>query len=554
MKYNKTKERNPEVKPAITHQGGQGFTQKTKKELIGLLYTGIQDSFYEKENDRTKRLSELLSKVAKEDLIFALKALVYTRSVIGQRSVTHYGAVKVLEFLTGHPMGKKFFSKRNRHANEGGIIYRIDDMGEILALYKHLNGENAPIPNSIKKGFKTAIENADTMELAKYQMKNKSVSLVDIVNLVHPVETKKNGVIKVDHGEYLKATNKTKFMGKSYETDEDGKVIVPTLRALVLGLLKQFDTVEDKNTKVGQDVAKLVKSGEITKDEANKKLEELKTDNYLELIDSKKIGYLALLRNLRNILKLNDNATINAAANMLMSKNAIQKSLVFPHQIDIALEVLLSEFSNNISSKLLGALNAAYEYSIPNLAELFSEGKTAVVLDVSGSMSTSINMGERNKYSRTSALSKGKLIAATLAKGIGADTYIFANSCKQIKINPLDSVHTIANTLVTSGVGGGTYFNSIFPELEKTGAYDRVFIISDEQGADSIEYSYKNYCNKFGAPNTFVINIAGYGTTMLKESTKVHRLYGYTADIYESAKRVEIDIDALIKEINSINI
>ena len=41
---------------------------------------------------------------------------------------------------------------------------------------------------------------------------------------------------------------------------------------------------------------------------------------------------------------------------------------------------------------------------------------------------------------------------------------------------------------------------------------------------------------------------------MLKESTHVHRLFGYTADIYESAKRVEIDINAVINEINKIEI
>jgi len=41
---------------------------------------------------------------------------------------------------------------------------------------------------------------------------------------------------------------------------------------------------------------------------------------------------------------------------------------------------------------------------------------------------------------------------------------------------------------------------------------------------------------------------------MIKESTHVHRIYGYNADIYEAAKSVEIDIDAVIKEIEKIEI
>lgn len=41
---------------------------------------------------------------------------------------------------------------------------------------------------------------------------------------------------------------------------------------------------------------------------------------------------------------------------------------------------------------------------------------------------------------------------------------------------------------------------------------------------------------------------------MIKENTRVHRIYGYTADIYETAKRVEIDLEAVITEIEKIQI
>jgi hypothetical protein len=68
-------------------------------------------------------------------------------------------------------------------------------------------------------------------------------------------------------------------------------------------------------------------------------------------------------------------------------------------------------------------------------------GKTAIVYDVSGSMSTRIQIA-KGKNGSQAALDKAALIAATLAKGINADVYQFANFCKEINYNPNDSINT----------------------------------------------------------------------------------------------------------------
>jgi hypothetical protein len=386
-------------------------------------------------------------------------------------------------------------------------------------------------------------------------MKPRGVSLVDIVNLVHPVETEVNGTVDVSTEEYKKAIKGTKFekdlLINSFLLND---VRISSLRALVLGLLKQFNTVEDKNTEAGKVVAEKVKAGTVTAEEAKIQLIEAKTENYAELIKTKKIGYISLLRNLRNILKTGDQNLLDNACALLVEQDFIRKSLIFPHQIDLCLEIMINEFSGKNLGKVANALNTAYELSIPNLSELFNEGRTAVVLDVSGSMSTFIKMSE-HKNGSTSALDKGSLVAATLAKGIGVEMFVFANSCAKVTYNPLDSVHTLKNFINHgghSGVGGGTYWGTIFPELSKYGKFERIFILSDEQGADQVETSYKTYCNQFGTPNVYVINMCGYAPTMIKQSTKVHRIYGYNADIYEAAKRCELDINAVINEINKI--
>lgn len=512
--YNTSTKRKPEM--VENHQGGMGFKLNPKHELISLMVSGFDKTFYEKLGDREKRFAELINQLAKTDLEFLAKAMVYTRSVVGQRTVTHFGSTVLAKHLSGTDLGRRFYSKRNRKENVGGIVYRLDDILEIVACYMVLNPGKA-LSNSMKKGFKEALESADTYELAKYQGKGKAVSLVDVVNLVHP---------------------------------KPSAEMTDTFSKLMKGELKQFNTVEDKNTEAGKNVAAKLKSGEITKVEAEKELKAAKEDNYKELIENKTIGYLALLRNLRNILKNSSDSTlIDNAVRLLTNEKFIEKSLVFPHQIDLALEVLLGEFpaSNTGMRKFITALNQAYELSIPNLTELFTHGRTAVVFDTSFSMSTSIRLTS-GKRGSVSALDKAALIAATLVKGINADAYHFANQCLSVNYNPLDSVNTIKSSFlsVIGRAGGGTNFNSIFSAIGSK--YDRVFVISDEQGASTLERSaYKNM-------HVYSINLCGYGTTMFKPGKNVYSIFGYGSGIYELVKKVELNPNALIEEINKIQI
>lgn len=525
--YNQKVRKAPEM--IVNHQGGTGFKLSPKLELISLLATGISgNKYYESLDDRSQRLLDLIDEVAKnsKDIEFVAKALVYTRSIIGQRSVTHLGSIGLTPYLSGMELGKRFFSKRNRREETGGIVHRLDDMLEITAAYFHFNPKK-PLPAAIKKGFRMALESADTYELAKYQGKGKQVSLVDIVNLVHP------------------------------RPDDD---MIDVFEKLMSGKLTQFNTVEDKNTRSGQEVAKKVKEGKITKSEAEIEVKEAKKDNFSLLISEKTIGYFSLIRNLRNILKSNINKeTEEKLIDMLTDKKLIKQSLIFPHQIDIAMEVMLAVGDIKVSVEILKALNDAYELAIPNLIELFPDGNTAVVVDTSGSMYGMWGSGVRinGKNINKKPIKKASLIGATLAKGINADLYQFSTTTASIKFNPLDTVNTIKNYIINQQgkVGHSTNFGSIFTTLQASKKhYDRVFIISDLQGGDSIvRYSsYQTFKQNNGMPYIYTIDIQGYGSTMFKQEQKLIQLFGYSSDIYEMAKKSELDLRTLLKEIEAI--
>ena len=525
--FNKKVRKSPEV--IVNHQGGEGFKLSPKAELISILMTGFSGAkYYETLIERGERLFNLIQQIAvsPKEVEFVAKALVYARSIVGQRSVTHVGAVALAPMLSGDPLGKRFFKKRNRKGMTGGIVHRLDDMLEIAALYFYVNADK-PLPSSIKKGFRSALENADTYELAKYQGKGKQVSLVDIVNLVHP------------------------------RPDDD---MIDVFEKLMEGELKQFNTVEDKNTEAGQVVAAKVLSGELSEAEAEVQVTEAKKENFAELISNRSIGYMALIRNIRNIIKAGLSKETEAELiDMLTDAKLIKQSLIFPHQIDIAMEIMIAE-RIDVPIGVLKAINDAYELAIPNLAELFPDGRTAVVVDTSGSMygayhqdGVTIGKIRTNK----SPIEKAALIGATLAKGIGADLFQFATTTEGISYNPLDTVHTIKGAVLDNmgKVGHGTNFGSIFKTLGATGVnYDRIFVISDLQGANKFVKTadYKKYAGGDTVPYIYSVDIQGYGSTSFKPGKRIISLYGYSSDIYEMAKKVELDPQAVIKEINNI--
>lgn len=523
-KYNRKTVGAPEV---ATHQGGVGVQLSPELEMVSLLVTGLNGQFYEKESEREARLVTLIREVGKKNPELVAKALVYTRSVVGQRSVTHVGAVAALPVLKGTPLATKFFSKRSRKANMGGIVFRLDDMLEILSYY-FLRNPGKPLPNAMRRGFKKALEAADTFEIARYQGKGKEVSLVDIVNLVRPKPSAR---------------------------------MEETFKLLKSGKLKVQNTAEDKQSEAGQKVAEKVRTGEITKAQAEVELQEAKAENWAELIGSGAIGYLALLRNLRNIVMVASADTFNKALELLTDEGRIRKSLVFPHQIDLAMEVLLGTDSvpQARRTKLIAAVDKAYTLAIPNLTELFSNGRTAVVVDTSGSMTSpctiSTASGKGSRVRASSALDKGALIAATLAKGIGADLYHFSDNCEKLNYNPVDSVNSIKNYVISKSYASGTYFDSIFRTLAEK-SYDRIFVVSDMQGADDIlrGSSFQSYIKKHGRPYIYSVDLTGYGTSMFRQSDRLIQLFGYSSDIYEMVKTSEISPKAILAEIEKIKL
>lgn len=502
--------------PTVTNlRGGTAYEQSDEVALVSLMATGLTSMFHEPSNEREKRLVELIHSVVNKDIFLTAQIIIYARAVMGQRTITHRAAVELAKVISGEPWGKRFFSKRSRKENSGGVIWRLDDMLEIAACYFALNPGKA-LSNPMKKGFRSVIETTDAYELAKYKGNGKMVSLVDMVNLLHP----------------------------------KGKENAKALKALVEGTLKQFNTAEDKNTEAGQKVAAKVKAGTITKEEGEVELKEAKASNWKELIETKKIGYLSLLRNLKNIVT-SAPQLVHQAGELLTNEKFVRESLVFPHQIDLAVEELLEGSTSFAVREIMTYAEKAYELATMNVKKLFPEGgETAIVIDSSGSMTSDYaHVSGPQMKRKVKPVDKSALIAATLAKGIKGDLFHFSYDCEQLTYNPNDSINTLKQQFLRHCHGGTTNFNAIFKAFRKP--YTRVFIISDMQGADSLDY--KSYKSIYGCnPYIYSIDLCGHGTSMFKQNDRLFPIAGYSAQIYETAKLYETDYNALLNEIRKI--
>lgn len=462
--------------------GGQAYSQSNELALVSLLLTSfVNDQFYRNSQTTLDELRTLVSKV--KDKEFVAKAAIFARDRFGMRSITHALAGELTSQLNGAEWGKNFYDK---------VVVRVDDMTEILSYYlAYKTSKDSPkFPNSLKKGFAKAFDKFDGYQLAKYKSENKDVKLVDLVNIVHPVPTVRNSA---------------------------------ALEALVKGELKSTETWESKLSKAGQ-IA-----------ESEEDLAQLKADAWDELISTRKIGYFALLRNLRNIITQSPKS-VKAACELLVDEKMIKNSRVLPFRFSTAYE----EISNLGSSKevrdVLVAINQALDISVCNVPKF--DGETLVVMDVSGSMS-----GKPSEIA--------SLFGAILAKVNNCDVMTFSTNAQYKQYNPMNSVLTIRGSFRYSG--GGTNFRSIFEKANKK--YDRVIILSDMQGwigYESPTHQFAEYKKRHNAnPFVYSWDLAGYGTLQFPEQN-VFALAGFSEKVFDIIKMMELDKKALFNEIKAI--
>ncbi len=346
------------------------------------------------------------------------------------------------------------------HENEGkpyvrntvkGVTVRGDDVTEIMAFYINTFGKR-PIPNSLKKGINDVIVNFDEYTLAKYKGEKKTVKMRDLLCICRP-------------------SPKTPEQSEMWKRCIEGKLAVPVT----------WET-------------------ELSQNGNNK-------ETWEKLIDSGKVGYMAYLRNLRNILQA-EPSNLQTVLDTIENPERVKKSKQLPFRYLSAYKAV----SDMAGSKVFDALENALEVSVENMPKL--SGTTVIAVDVSGSMSWQISSKSNIRYYEIAVL-------LGLAANKICDNSIFYTFDTEINKFDFSSRTPILETVQRISCGGGTDMYLPFKEMiDKNIKADRIIILSDNECNRINWYSKKTVqqmadeYRKQTNQNLWVhaIDLAGYGT------------------------------------------
>lgn len=384
------------------------------------------------------------------------------------------GLRSVSELVAAILNGHQFENKRAFFRN---YFHRPDGVAEVFAAIDMLEGKRS---HALIRGAGDYLSTLGEYQLGKYKMSGKEYNLYDLINLTHA------------HSSAI-----DKYKQDLLEAPETWEVKVSTAK--------------------------------------NREEQE---EAWKDMLFNKKFGYLALIRNVNNLLKCSwfDEEALSILCKQLTNKTAIKKSLIFPYQIYVAWKNCTIR-----SFELDKALSDAFTIACGNMPEL--PGKNVIILDVSGSMSCPISY-----HSNLAILEVGAVYATALYLKTNADIVKFGTEAKYIEsYNKLDNVFSMISKMCeNSNCGHGTDISKAFMEL--TQKYDRIFLISDMQTMELSSLPYYipgenfetpkeafNFYKKFYGANPVIysFDLGNYPSQVTSSNQKIHYVTTLNDKVFE---------------------
>ncbi len=502
MRFNKkTKKAKKVIK---NHEGAKAYKVSPKMELYTSVVTSsLSNKFYETGQERLTRIKKLMKQV---DPDFIAKLALYTREKMYLRSIPLVLTVELSKIHNGTSLVKN---------TVGRVVKRADEITELLAYYQLANKRNGVkklnrLSKQIQKGLSLAFNKFDEYQFAKYNRK-REVTLKDALFLTHP---------KAD--------------------DENQQAL---FNKIVNDTLEVPYTWEVELSKLGQQ--------KFESEAAKKEAVRLK---WSELIESGRLGYMALMRNLRNILQANVESTyIEKVGERLANPAQVRRSKQLPFRFLAAyreLELIKSPHA----SYLMSALEDAIKVSVENIKGFNLHTKVVLASDVSGSMYRPISPN-----SKIQCYDIGLTLSMLMRyKSDSVITGIFGSTWKTVnlpKANILSNTQKLRN--IAGQVGYATNGHKVIEYLNQNRmAVDKVMMFTDVQlynsqhGGNSLEKEWLAYKRNV-APNAklYVFDLAGYGNTPLEiGKNDVYKIAGWSDKVFEVLEAIEQGSTA-VKEI-----
>lgn len=319
------------------------------------------------------------------------------------------------------------------------VCTRPDQMTEFLSLYWRDNGRKT-LSNQVKDGLASAFNNFDEYQLAKYA-RSTEVKLRDVLRLVHPKPR-----------------------------DEAQSSLWKRLNE---GTLQTPDTWE-----VGLSAAKSDKE---------------KAEVWTRLIDGKKLGSLALLRNLRNMQAVLPKATVRKA--IASANPAMLLPIDFIKAVDYA-----PDYVSELESLMFSCLGQYQKL----------KGETIFILDVSGSMGSSLS--SKSGYTRMDAGIAMTILAREMCEHCTIYLTAGYDGLRRHKTEKIPSYRGFGlakhiKEQVPKLGGGGIFTRQCLEHIKtKEEIPERIIVFSDSADCD---FADKREPNPFGRKN-YIVDVSSH--------------------------------------------
>jgi len=496
------------AKETVNYEGAKAFVLTPQLELYTAVATaGLSDQLYEKQSDKLIRLREL---IAKNDPAFVAKLAICAREQMYLRSIPLVLAVELAKRQSGNAVVGQLTNR---------VVQRADEITELLAYYAIANERNDvkklnKLSKQLQKGLAAAFNKFDEYQFAKYN-RDAAVKLKDALFLVHPKAKDEAQQVLFD-----KIAKDELQVPYTWETELSA-----------LGQLK-YDSAELKKAAVKA--------------------------KWEELIDSGKVSYMAMLRNLRNILEAEvSKEALKKVCAYIANEKAVANSKQLPFRFLSAYRELKA-MNNGRVGLLLDALEQAVLYSAKNITGFDNDIQVVIAADVSGSMQKPVSA-----KSKVLLYDIGLMLAMLLKNRCeNAITGMFGNTWKMITVPNKNILANVQEFYRREGEVGYSTNGYLVVEdlLRKNKVVDKVMLFTDCQlwnsnnNAENIANIWKQYKKIAPAAKLYLFDLAGYGNTPLNvQRDDVYLIAGWSDKIFNVLSAIEDGSDA-VKLIDAITV
>lgn len=487
-----------------TFEDAPAYEREAKSELFLLAVTNMvsEPTFYEAGSERDARFVNLIHRVVAEDPDWMLEFIPWLRRGALMRSASVQAAAEYVK--AGGEHGRQVIAS---------TLWRADEPAELIAYWFSRYGRNLPM--AVKRGVADAARHLYTEKAAlKYDGKGNTWRMGDVIQLCHvkPIDEKQARLFK-----YL--------LDRRYGTELDPR---DDLGLPLIYNRRRLELVPDVMRRAAlSDLA----AGETWEWLSGWIPGGMDAEAWEAVIPH--MGYMALLRNLRNFDQAGINPVVAASvAHKLAHADEVANSRQFPYRF-------YSAYKNVGSLRWAQPLEVALEMSTGNIPKI--GGRTLVLTDTSASMQQPMSGRSKIAHYEVAAL-----FAAAVARQCESVKLVsWADSHSTIPYNTGDSVLRTVEK-VNKHIGRDGHGTQLMQALRAWSGEDRVVIFSDMQIMDGAGAGWgrREPIKVRGVipaqVPVFVFNTGGYKPTPVRSGwDNIYELGGFTDSVFRMIPLVE---------------